>query len=342
MSSLMIAIICCSMLGSQLQRAYISETQAVTSVQRVFVSRLDAGLPNRPFEDWFRQIVGPQAGVSWQLSECGEAPSILIAQGRDVPACIEVNALLPDNRKVVVMIEVGTLKKGLTGNLAFSHAAIEQAGELYRVRRLIDLPDGLRQPATLIDRNSIKLAILDSKKLQSAPGAIEGKLPDDLMSVMEAPPPPKPKPVVKPTPPPSQNTPKSVPPQMGALPAPALAPPSKSTSTSTSTLAPKTGPAPSPETLEVSEGVWRDNTITKVEPVYPPGARRSRLKGRVRVEIVVSLEGRVIEATAVSGPALLRQAAVEAALKWVFVPATLNGTPVQVASSLTFLFTPPN
>src|SRR5262245_50800160 len=139
-----ITIMCCSIFSSAIQRTYLSETQAVISVQRLFVSRLDPGLPNRPLEAWFRQIVGPQAGVSWQLSECDENPSMLVAQGRDVPACVEINALLPDSRKVVVMIEIGTFKKGISGDPVFSHAAIEQRGELYRVRRLIDLPDGLR------------------------------------------------------------------------------------------------------------------------------------------------------------------------------------------------------
>ncbi len=62
--------------------------------------------------------------------------------------------------------------------------------------------------------------------------------------------------------------------------------------------------------------------------------------GPVEVQITISEEGRVIEARAVSGHRLLQRAAVEAALKWVFKPTTLNGVPVQVRSVLTFIFAP--
>ncbi|MCI0424159.1 MAG: hypothetical protein L0312_33945, partial [Acidobacteria bacterium] len=134
--NLKIAIVWCLLLSSHLQTPSLSEKLAVSSAQAVLASDLDDELPPRPFADWFRQIVGPQAGVNWQLNECGEQPSMLLAQGRDLPACAEVDALLPDNRKVVVMIEVGTFKKGITRQPSFYHAAIEQQGELYQVRRL--------------------------------------------------------------------------------------------------------------------------------------------------------------------------------------------------------------
>ncbi|HKX32851.1 MAG TPA: hypothetical protein VJ302_34535, partial [Blastocatellia bacterium] len=48
------------------------EKHAVESVQRTFVSKLDADLPNTPFRAWFSQLVGPEAVVVWQLTECGE------------------------------------------------------------------------------------------------------------------------------------------------------------------------------------------------------------------------------------------------------------------------------
>ena len=354
MSNLVIAIICCAMLSNQLQSETISESQAVASVQRMFVSRLDPGLPNRSLEDWFRQIVGPQAGVNWQLSECGEQPGLLVAQGRELPACVEINALLPDSRKVVVMIEVGTFKKGIAGNPAFSHAAIEQSGELFRLRRLIDLPDGLRQPLTLVDRNSMKLTLRDSQKSVPAPEVDDVKMIESVVANESAPPPPRPaKATPKPTPRPAATASSMVAPAPVIPPAPTPTPastvastastPAQSTQTAQTTPPPpRPGAAALPtETLKVSEGVWRDNAITKVEPNIPAAAKKSKVKGRVRVQILVSVEGRVIEATAISGPDQLRPAAVGAAFKWVFVPATLNGIPVQVESSLTFVFASP-
>jgi len=48
---------------------------------------------------------------------------------------------------------------------------------------------------------------------------------------------------------------------------------------------------------------------------------------------------RVIEAIAVSGPELLREAAEQAAKEWVFKPATANRVRVKVQGLLTFNFT---
>jgi TonB family protein len=62
--------------------------------------------------------------------------------------------------------------------------------------------------------------------------------------------------------------------------------------------------------------------------------------GPVEVEITISEVGLVIEAKAISGHLALRSAAVEAARKWVFKPAMLNGKPIRVKSVLTFVFAP--
>ena len=294
------AIVWCLLLSSQFRTSSLSEKQAVTGAQRILASELDAELPPRPFTDWFRQIVGPQAGVNWQLNECGEQPGMLVAQGRDVPACAEVNALLPDGRKVLVMIEVGTFKKGITRQPGFYHAAIEQEGELYQVRRLRDLPEGLREPATLAGRNSIKLAPLDSHLLwlppeESGARAVFGTSADEAV-----PSPPAPR--------------QAVTPAAGPTP-------------------------PPPETRKVSEGVLRGNAIVKVQPLYPASAKKMQAAGSVQVQVMISEEGRVIEATTVSGHPLLRNAAMDAARKWVFKPTILNGIPMKVESTLTFVFT---
>src|SRR5262245_26416090 len=98
------------------------EKQAISSAQEMSASDLDEALPNRPFANWFNELIGPKAGVVWQLTECGER----IDAGKDLPACVEVNASLPGVRKVFVVISVGTFKKGLTGKLSFFRAVIEQ------------------------------------------------------------------------------------------------------------------------------------------------------------------------------------------------------------------------
>jgi TonB family protein len=181
------------LLGSNLfQDPAMSEKRAVASAQEVLASELDAELPSDPFAKWFRQMVGPDAGITWQLNECGDQPSMYLGQGRDLPACAEVDALLPDGRKVVVMIEVGTFNKGITGIPSFAHAAIEQQGELFRVRRLRDLPEEVRAPGSLANENSIKLMPLATRFLELAPGTPGDKaLNNDGKDESAPPPPPK-------------------------------------------------------------------------------------------------------------------------------------------------------
>lgn len=55
--------------------------------------------------------------------------------------------------------------------------------------------------------------------------------------------------------------------------------------------------------------------------------------------MIISEEGRVIEAIAISGPELLREAAVQAAKQWVFTPTKADNVPVKVLGILTFKFT---
>src|SRR5262245_40146120 len=122
------------------------EKRAISSTQEMSASDLDEALPDRPFAKWFSEITGPKAGVVWQLTECGEQIGAPGKTGQDLPACAEINANLPDGRKVFVAISVGTFKKGLTGKPAFFRAVIEQNERFYQVRRLSDLPKTLRSP----------------------------------------------------------------------------------------------------------------------------------------------------------------------------------------------------
>lgn len=76
----------------------------------------------------------------------------------------------------------------------------------------------------------------------------------------------------------------------------------------------------------------------KPVPKYPRLAKMLRVSGKVVVKITVEKNGGVIEAEAVSGPRLLRGAAVRAARKAWFTPTSLSGHPVQVAGTITYDF----
>jgi TonB family protein len=123
-----------------------SESRAVSRVQQIDVSQLDPALPERSFASWIKQVVGPRAGVTWQLSECEEQTGSAAGRSRDIPACVEMTALLPDDRKAVVNTLVGGFKSGMVGKPRIYFVVVEHKGELSLVNRLSELPEALRTP----------------------------------------------------------------------------------------------------------------------------------------------------------------------------------------------------
>ena len=67
---------------------------------------------------------------------------------------------------------------------------------------------------------------------------------------------------------------------------------------------------------------------TKVAPVYPELAKRMNVTGKVKIEIVISPDGRVKSTRAVGGHPLLVQACQEAVKEWRFVAAPEETTQV--------------
>jgi len=63
-----------------------------------------------------------------------------------------------------------------------------------------------------------------------------------------------------------------------------------------------------------------------------------RTSGVVSVDVVLDETGKVVSATATSGPTILREAAVQAALKARFSPTKLSGQPVKVSGVINYKF----
>jgi len=78
----------------------------------------------------------------------------------------------------------------------------------------------------------------------------------------------------------------------------------------------------------------------RVKAIYPEFAKAAGMDGEVAVEIVVDESGKVISAKALSGPAVLRQAAISAALGWKFTPTRVDGSPTQAVGTIRFRFEP--
>jgi TonB family protein len=60
--------------------------------------------------------------------------------------------------------------------------------------------------------------------------------------------------------------------------------------------------------------------LSQVKPEYPPLAKVNYIQGRVRVQVSVSLEGKVTEANAVEGHPFLAAAALKAVRHWLYQP----------------------
>ena len=74
-------------------------------------------------------------------------------------------------------------------------------------------------------------------------------------------------------------------------------------------------------------------------PIYPELPRRAGVEGTVWVNIWVTKEGKVRKAVVLkSDSELFDQAALDAAMKWVFIPAVMNSGPVAVWVSIPFRF----
>ena len=74
-------------------------------------------------------------------------------------------------------------------------------------------------------------------------------------------------------------------------------------------------------------------------PLYPEIARRAGVEGTVWVKIWVDKEGKAKKAQILKSDAeLFNQAAIDAAMQWVFTPAVMNNGPVAVWVSIPFKF----
>jgi TonB family protein len=76
------------------------------------------------------------------------------------------------------------------------------------------------------------------------------------------------------------------------------------------------------------------NLINRVEPVYPPLAKATRIQGTVKFRVVITPEGKVTDISLISGHPLLVTSARQAIKEWRFKPFLQDGQPVSVRAEL--------
>lgn len=99
-------------------------------------------------------------------------------------------------------------------------------------------------------------------------------------------------------------------------------------------------PAPPKPAEPVIRGgqVVEPRLIARVSPSYPSLAASNHIEGDVVVEATIDQTGKVTSTKIISGPTLLRGAAMNAVRQWKYSPATLDGKPVAMQYKVTVRF----
>jgi protein TonB len=105
-----------------------------------------------------------------------------------------------------------------------------------------------------------------------------------------------------------------------------------------SPLAPPTGESQAPVRIRVGGALKPPRLLSSVKPVYPAMARDAGIEGDVVIDTAIDPRGNITSARVVSGPPMLRQAALDALRQWKYAPSMLNGEPVPVQVTVTIKF----
>jgi protein TonB len=90
--------------------------------------------------------------------------------------------------------------------------------------------------------------------------------------------------------------------------------------------------------LPIGGDVKSAKLISSVSPVYPILAKNQHVSGDVRLDALIDANGRVTTMKVISGPTLLRQAAMDALRQWKYQPAALDGKFVPMHLTVTLQF----
>jgi protein TonB len=93
-----------------------------------------------------------------------------------------------------------------------------------------------------------------------------------------------------------------------------------------------------PKFVSISSGVAQGMLIQRTTPTYPSIAKSARVAGTVVLQATISKTGSIESVKAVSGPEMLRQAAVDAVRSWRYKPYMLDNQPIEMQTSVSVVF----
>jgi protein TonB len=96
--------------------------------------------------------------------------------------------------------------------------------------------------------------------------------------------------------------------------------------------------AASPKVITVSPGVAFGLLVQNRPPVYPPAAKTAGIFGTVVLAAAISKTGMIENLRVVSGPAMLRESAVDAVRNWRYKPYLLNNQPMEIETTIKVSF----
>ena len=121
------------------------DAKLIASAKQVSVQKLDESLPDVSFRAWLEKESGADAKFRWETNDCGEQTGSPDGK-RPIPACVEVDSTLKDNREIVIFIaddNAETATKDAVPNWKIFFAQLSTPHEKINLRRLSDLPAAL-------------------------------------------------------------------------------------------------------------------------------------------------------------------------------------------------------
>lgn len=99
-------------------------------------------------------------------------------------------------------------------------------------------------------------------------------------------------------------------------------------------------PPTHPTRVTINGNAMAARVVAIVQPAYPKGLQDAHVSGTVILRAVIAKDGSVEQVTPLSGPQQLWRSATDAVKQWKYQPTVVEGTPVEVSTTVNIDFAP--